>query len=101
MAFKLHKCEIALQDAEHALSNSVDYYKGEVARLEQQLVGREPPARGLDEKFRRAKSAFVRRYHPDRISGDGEETLIRTEFSKNSRKNFSVLKRAIGNPVNL
>ena len=54
MAFKLRKCEIALQDAEHALSNTVDYYKGEVARLEQQLSGRETSARGSDEKFRRA-----------------------------------------------
>jgi len=80
MAFKLRKCEIALQDAEHALSNTVDYYKGEVARLEQQLSGRETSARGSDEKFRRAKSAFARRYHPDRISGNGEETRIRTEI---------------------
>ena len=82
MAFKLRKCEIALQNAEHALSNTVDYYKGEVARLEQQLAGREPSARGSDEKFRRAKSAFARRYHPDQISRDGEETRIRTEVFK-------------------
>ena len=82
MAFKLRKCEIALQDAEHALSNTVDYYKGEVARLEQLLAGRETLARGSDEKFRRAKSAFARRYHPDRISSDGEEARIRTEVFK-------------------
>ncbi len=82
MAFKLRKCEIALEDAEHTLSNTVDYYKGEVARLEQQLSGRETLARGSDEKFRRAKSAFARRYHPDRISGNGEETRIRTEVFK-------------------
>ena len=82
MAFKLRKCEIALQDAEHALSNTVDYYKSEVARLEQQLSGRETSARGLDEKFRRAKSAFARRYHPDRVFGNGEERRIRTEVFK-------------------
>ena len=82
MDFKLRKCEIALQDAEHALSNTVDYYESEVARLEQQLSGRETSARGSDEKFRRAKSAFARRYHPDRISGNGEETRIRTEVFK-------------------
>ena len=82
MSFELRKCEIALQDAEHALSNTVDYYKGEVARLEQQLSGRETSVRGSDEKFRRAKSAFARRYHPDRISGNGEETRIRTEVFK-------------------
>ena len=88
MSFKLRKCEIALQDAEHALSNTVDYYKGEVARLEQQLSGRETSARGSDEKFRRAKSAFARRYHPDRISGNGEETRIRTEVFKDFWEEF-------------
>ena len=82
MALKLRKCEIALQDAEHALSNTVDYYKGEVARLEQQLSGRETSARGLDEEFRRAKFALARRYNPDRIFNNGEETRIRTEVFK-------------------
>ena len=75
MALKLSKCE-------HALSNTVDHYKGELARLEQQLAGREPSARGSDEKFRRAKAAFARRYHPDQMSRDGEETRIRTEVFK-------------------
>ena len=82
MAFKLNQCEIDLQDAEHALSNTVDYYKVEVARLEQKLARREPLTRGSDEKFRRAKAAFARRYHPDRISRDGGETRIRTEVFK-------------------
>ena len=82
MAFKLRQCEIDLQDAEHALSNTVDYYKVEVARLEQQLARREPLARGSDEKFRRGKAAFAGRYHPDRISRDGEKTRIRTEVFK-------------------
>lgn len=77
MAFKLRKCEIALQDAEHALSNTIDFYKSEVARLERQLAGQGP-----DAKFRRAKSAFARRYHPDRVTGDGEESRIRTEIFK-------------------
>ena len=86
MAFKLRKCEIALQDAEHALSNTVDYYKSEVARLEQQLSGRETSARGSAEKFRRAKSAFARRYHPDRVFGNGEETRIRTKVFKDFRE---------------
>ena len=88
MALKLRKCEIPLQDAEHALSNTVDYYKGEVARLEQQLSGRETSARESDEKFRRAKSAFARRYHPDRVSGNGEETRIRTEVFKDFWEEF-------------
>ena len=82
MAFKLRKLQIALQDAEHALRNTIDYYKGKVARLEQQLAGREPAVRGSDEKFSRAKSAFARRYHPDRLFGDSEETRVRTEVFK-------------------
>jgi len=83
MAFKLRKCEIALQDAEHALSNTIDYYKEEVARLERRLAGQERPERdGSDAKFRRAKSAFARLYHPDRLTGEGPETIIRTEVFK-------------------
>ncbi|MGB0551596.1 MAG: hypothetical protein ACPGQV_03320 [Alphaproteobacteria bacterium] len=36
----------------------------------------------MDQKFRQAKSAFARRYHPDRVQGHESEAQIRTEVFK-------------------
>lgn len=104
LAYKLRKCHIALHDAEISLDNTVHYYKSELNRLAARL-GEAPPAdppggvagdgasgRGpsgagkdgnsVDGRFRQAKTAFARLYHPDRIAGDGPEKRIRTEVFK-------------------
>ena len=36
----------------------------------------------VDQKFRRAKAAFARRHHPDRVQSDGSEAQIHTEVFK-------------------
>jgi hypothetical protein len=41
-----------------------------------------PAGKGGDKKFTRAKRAFSKMYHPDRIQADGFEKMIRTEFYK-------------------
>lgn len=82
LAFKLRKSEIALHDAEQSLQNTLDYYREEVARLQSKLAGEPSADPVVDQKFRRAKSAFARRYHPDRVQGDGPEAQIRTEVFK-------------------
>jgi hypothetical protein len=103
LAYKLRKCHIALHDAEVSLDNTVHYYKSELNRLAARL-GEAPPAdppadaanrssgRGpsgagndgspADGRFRQAKNAFARLYHPDRLTGDGPEKRIRTEVFK-------------------
>ena len=104
LAYKLRKCHIALHDAEVSLDNTVHYYKSELNRLAARL-GEAPPAdppmdggagsaprRGsataggagtpVDGRFRQAKTAFARLYHPDRFTGDGAEKRIRTEVFK-------------------
>jgi len=104
LAYKLRKCHIALHDAEISLDNTVHYYKSEINRLAARL-GEAPPddppagasangssSRGpsgngnagnsADGRFRQAKTAFARLYHPDRLSGDGPEKRIRTEVFK-------------------
>lgn len=82
LSFKLRKCEIALHDAEQSLQNTLDYYREEVSRLQNKLSGDAPSGSPADQKFRRAKSAFARLYHPDRMSGDAAEMEIRTEMFK-------------------
>jgi hypothetical protein len=82
LAIKLRKSEIALHDAEQALQNTLDYYREEVARLQSKLAGEPSADPVVDQKFRRAKSAFARRYHPDRVRGDGPDVQIRTEVFK-------------------
>ena len=82
LAFKLRKSEIALHDAEQALQNTLDYHREEIARLQSRLAGAPVADQAVDQKFRRAKSAFARRYHPDRVQGDESKAQIRTEVFK-------------------
>ena len=99
--YKLRKCQISLHDAEQALDNTVQFYKQEIRRLKSRLgesadeapagtgVNGAPgrPANGagrghVDHKFRAAKNAFARLYHPDRIAGNAQEERLRTELFK-------------------
>jgi hypothetical protein len=94
--YNLRKCRIALDDAEQALDNTVNYYKAEVQRLKARLgepAGEEPPihgshlngksqGNGSDLKFKQARTAFARLNHPDRMHGDTDEKRIRAELFK-------------------
>lgn len=96
--YKLRKCQISLHDAEQALDNTVQFYKQEIRRLKARLgesVDEAPTGNGahggptngggrghIDRKFRAAKNAFARRYHPDRIAGNAQEERLRTELFK-------------------
>jgi len=99
--YNLRKCRIALDDAEQALDNTVNYYKAEVQRLKARLgepAGEEPPVHGSrangssvngkshgngsDLKFKQARTAFARLNHPDRMHGDTDEKRIRAELFK-------------------
>lgn len=82
LAVKLRKSEIALHDAEQALQNTLDYHREEIARLQSRLAGALVADQAVDQKFRQAKSAFARRYHPDRVQGHESEAQIRTEVFK-------------------
>lgn len=94
LTYKLRKSQIALHDAEQALDNTVNYYKTEINRLRARLGEEEElPAPGAgnggngasyagDMKFRQAKKAFARLYHPDQNTGDSPEKHIRTELFK-------------------
>lgn len=89
--YKLRKSQIALHDAEQALDNTVKYYKAEITRLRARL-GEEELSPGPGDgsngdragelKFRQAKKAFARLYHPDQIAGDSPEKRIRVELFK-------------------
>jgi hypothetical protein len=94
--YNLRKTRIALEDAEQALDNTVHYYKAEVQRLRTRLgepVAEEPPihngsvngkshGNGSDLKFKQARTAFARLYHPDRMQGDTDEKRIRADLFK-------------------
>jgi len=99
--YKLRKCQISLHDAEQALDNTVQFYKQEIRRLKAKLgeAGDDAiagnfangasggPANGAgrgsaDHKFRAAKNAFARLYHPDRSAGNAQEERLRTEMFK-------------------
>ena len=95
LSYNLRKCRIALEDAEQALDNTVSYYKAEIHRLKQRLgepVTDEPPVHrngngrvngnGADHKFKQARTAFARLYHPDRLHGDADEQRLRAELFK-------------------
>jgi len=89
LTYKLRKSQIALHDAEQALDNTVTYYKTEIQRLRARLgegdAGHVPGDDGAqtgDAKFRQAKKAFARMYHPDQITGDTLEKRVRTELFK-------------------
>ncbi len=80
----LRKSEIALQDAERSLQSAARFHADEVRRLKTDLGGSR--SAGVDEgdssKFRDAKSAFARLFHPDIAGGDARELEIRTDLFK-------------------
>lgn len=80
----LRKCEIALQDAQRSLQSAARLHADEVRRLktvrDAPSASTSSPAGGA--KFREAKSAFARLFHPDRAQGDVREREIRTELFK-------------------
>lgn len=97
--YKLRKCQIALDDAERSLDNTIYYYKAEIGRLKSRLgevaddeipsAAAPPPGmsgvngrHGHDAKFRQAKNAFARLYHPDQVAGDDREKRLRTDLFK-------------------
>jgi ribonuclease I len=99
--YNLRKTRTALEDTEKALENTVAYYKAEIHRLKTRLgepVSDEPPSNGLasgdsvnggntyglppDMKFKQARTAFARLYHPDRHHGDADEKKLRAELFK-------------------
>lgn len=95
LSYNLRKCRIALEDAEQALDNTVGYYKAEVRRLKGRLgepLTDDPPGNGNlgakdqggapDVKFKQARTAFARMYHPDGVRGDADEKRIRAELFK-------------------
>ncbi len=101
MNYKLRKCQIALDDAEQSLDNTVYYYKTEIGRLKSQLgeavdddvvpSAAAAPHHGTngvngrsgqDAKFRQAKNAFARLYHPDQVTGDDREKRLRVDLFK-------------------
>ena len=79
LSYKLRKCKIALHDAEESLENTIYFYKEELARLQRWLNEAGPSPSLADQKFRQAKSAFARLYHPDRQTGDDQRTRVRVE----------------------
>ena len=87
---QIRKCEIARDDAEQSLANTVYFYRQQMARLEDRLAaadsgqgsGGRSGGRSGDRKFRRTKSAFARLFHPDRMAEDGPERRARTEIFK-------------------
>ncbi len=97
--YKLRKCQIALDDAEQSLDNTIYYYKAEIGRLKSRLgesaeddvapaAAPRPGMNGVngrhghDAKFRQAKNAFARLYHPDQVTGDDREKRLRTDLFK-------------------
>jgi len=100
--YKLRKCQIALDDAEQSLDNTIYYYKAEISRLKSRLgepteddvtpgpapyhgtngVNGSSGRTGQDAKFRQAKNAFARLYHPDQVTGDDREKRIRVDLFK-------------------
>jgi hypothetical protein len=104
LKYNLRRYRTALEDTERALENTVTYYKAEIRRLKTQLgepdtderetEGQAMPPRangranggpvqiGPDLKFKQARTAFARLYHPDRHHGDADEKRLRAELFK-------------------
>jgi hypothetical protein len=99
--YNLRKTRTALEDTEKALENTVTYYKAEIRRLKARLgesVTDDAPAPvngngnngngangyalPADMKFKQARTAFARLYHPDRHHGDANEKKLRAELFK-------------------
>ena len=98
---KCRECEIAPQDAGHTLSNTVNYCKGEVARLEKPLAGCQTSARTSDEKFAKQNPLLPGIIIQIEYLETAKKRGSSHKFSKSSGKTSSGLKRAIGSPVNL
>ncbi|NKB55827.1 MAG: hypothetical protein GKS00_05775 [Alphaproteobacteria bacterium] len=77
----LRKCEIALEEAERSLQNASVLHANEVRRIKAGRTGTNGNG-NTDAKFRRAKSAFARLFHPDVVGGDAAEREIRAEMFK-------------------
>jgi len=101
LKYNLSKYRTALEDTERALENTVSHYKAEIRRLKTKLGEpltdeAPPPAAGVngaaangarvqiasDLKFKQARTAFARLYHPDRHHGDADEKRLRAELFK-------------------
>jgi hypothetical protein len=95
LKYNLRKYRTALEDTERALENTVAHYKAEIRRLKARLgepvTDEPPPAGGVnggavqiasDLKFKQARTAFARLYHPDRHHGDADEKRLRAEVFK-------------------
>lgn len=100
--YNLRKTRTALEDTEKALENTVAYYKAEIRRLKTRLgepvtddasapvngngshIGNGANGHALpaDMKFKQARTAFARLYHPDRHHGDADERKLRAELFK-------------------
>lgn len=100
--YNLRKTRTALEDTEKALENTVAYYKAEIRRLKARLGepmtdeasapvngngnhngnGANGHALPSDMKFKQARTAFARLYHPDRHHGDADERKLRAELFK-------------------
>lgn len=97
LRYNLSKYRTALEDTERAMENTVAHYKAEIRRLKTRLgepATDEPAAApadiakeatvqiASDMKFKQARTAFARLYHPDRHHGDPEEKRLRAELFK-------------------
>lgn len=100
LKYNLRKYRAALEDTERALENTVAHYKTEIRRLKTRLgepVTEDVPPAGpgagrpvnggavqiaSDLKFKQARTAFARLYHPDRHRGDADEKRLRAELFK-------------------
>ncbi len=101
LKYNLRKYRTALEDTERALENTVAHYKAEIRRLKARLgepATDEPPPSvagvnggalnggpvhiASDLKFKQARTAFARLYHPDRHHGDPDEKRLRSELFK-------------------
>jgi len=101
LKYNLRKYRTALEETERALENTVAHYKAEIRRLKTKLGepltdDTPPPAPGAnghamnggtvqiasDLKFKQARTAFARLYHPDRHHGDADEKRLRADLFK-------------------
>ncbi len=73
----LRKTQIALQDAERALEEAAAYHAREIRRVKSSSVG-VGEVEASSVKFRAAKLAFARLFHPDTVDGAASEREIRT-----------------------
>lgn len=74
----LRKCEIALLDCERARQDAATFHASEVKRLKAELASRTSD----EPRFRAAKSAFARLFHPDTLRDDAPERDIRADMFK-------------------